>query len=70
MTNKIRSDSTLKRRFGPFALITGTSDGIGRAFAVQLAEQGFRSIGPFLDQDMASEINMVDLNCRSVVEPS
>jgi short-subunit dehydrogenase len=131
MTNTPRKDRALKRRFGPTALITGASDGIGRAFAVQLAGQGFDlilvarrgdvlqemaldlgtrfggdvrvmamdlsdpaavpdllsltestpvglvvaaagfgSIGPFLDQDMASEINMVDLNCRSVVELS
>ena len=35
-----------------------------------VAAAGFGSIGPFLDQDMASEINMVDLNCRSVVELS
>ena len=131
MTNTPRKDRALKRRFGPTALITGASDGIDRAFAVQLAEQGFDlilvarrgdvlqemaldlgtrfggdvrvlamdlsdpaavpdllsltestpvglvvaaagfgSIGPFLDQDMASEINMVDLNCRSVVELS
>ena len=122
MTNTPRKDRALKRRFGPTALITGASDGIGRAFAVQLAGQGFDlilvarrgdvlqemaldlgtrfggdvrvmamdlsdpaavpdllsltestpvglvvaaagfgSIGPFLDQDMASEINMVDL---------
>jgi short-subunit dehydrogenase len=131
MTNTPSKDSALKRRFGPTALITGASDGIGRAFAVQLAEQGFDlilvarrgdvlqdmaldlgtrfggdvrvlamdlsdpsavpdlmsrtegtpvglvvaaagfgSIGPFLDQDIASAINMVDLNCRSVVELS
>jgi short-subunit dehydrogenase len=131
MTNKQSKDGALKRRFGPTALISGASDGIGRAFATQLAEHGFDlilvarrdevlqdmaldlgtrfggdvrvlamdlsdpsavpelmsltestpvglvvaaagfgSIGPFLDQDMASEINMVDLNCRSVVELS
>jgi short-subunit dehydrogenase len=131
MTNTPRSDGALKRRFGPTAVITGSSDGIGRAFAVELAEQGFDlilvarrdnvlldlardlkarfgvdvrvlaldlsdpaavpkllaftedtpvglvvaaagfgSVGAFLDQDAASEMNMVDLNCRSVVELS
>ncbi len=120
--------SALTTKFGPTALVTGASDGIGRAFAEALAVQGFDlilvarreallqeqaaelrrvhgikveviatdlsdpaavttllertttapigllvasagfgSLGPFLSQDLASELNMVDVNCRAVV---
>lgn len=35
-----RAQSRLRERYGPWAVVTGASDGIGRAFAVRLAEAG------------------------------
>jgi len=35
------SQDRLKRHYGSLAVVTGASDGIGRAFAEKLAEAGF-----------------------------
>ena len=116
-------------RYGPWAVITGASDGIGRALTIEFAAQGlsvfavarteaklkvlsqqigqsypvairtlaldlgangatqvlvdatsdlniglfaaiagFGTFGPFLDSSLQTELNMLDVNCRAVVE--
>jgi short-subunit dehydrogenase len=121
----------LVRRYGPWALVTGASDGIGREFATSLAEAGFAVVlaarrrqqledlarelgarfnvetralavdlattagiadvlaqtrdldvglfvaaagfgtsGPFIDNDLAQELAMLDVNCRAVISMS
>ncbi|MFO1091127.1 MAG: SDR family oxidoreductase [Hyphomicrobiales bacterium] len=119
----------LHQRYGPAALVTGASDGIGRAFAVALAQArfdlvlvarreaklaaladelraqhhvdvqvvsadlsdaadvrqvieatvardigllvaaaGFGTSGPFVDGDLETELNMIDVNCRALTQ--
>lgn len=118
-------ESVFREDYGPWAVVTGASDGIGRAIAVELAERGlslvlvarredrlqalaqelstpaqvvaldlcrpsavgtllkatagldvglvvasagFGTSGAFAATEVATELDMVDVNCRSVVE--
>jgi short-subunit dehydrogenase len=66
------SASLLSRRYGPWAVVTGASQGIGRAFALRLAVQGINLVlvarREMLLQALATEIESTHaVKCRVVV---
>lgn len=64
------------KRYGPWAVVTGASDGIGRAMARAIAGRGLdlalvarrRERLEALAIPLADELAMIDVNCRSAFE--
>lgn len=44
MLSKFRSLSNLKEKYGPWAIVTGATDGIGKEYARELARSGINII--------------------------
>ena len=53
------------QRYGPAAVVTGASSGIGEAFAALLAKGGFGMKGAHVDNDPARMEEMIALNCTA-----
>ena len=63
---------SLKKRYGPWAVITGASDGIGKAFAEEAAKHGINVIliarrKVFLDSLSRELINQYDVEAHVIV---
>src|ERR1700757_1234978 len=56
-----------KRRFGPWALVTGASSGIGKEFAQQIAASGINIVLVARREDLLNEVG-VQLSTRYRVE--
>lgn len=76
--HRTRQQARLDERYGPTAVVTGASSGIGRSCATYLAEAGF-DVGlfvpaagygtsePLIGNDPAAEFDMVTVNRGAVL---
>ena len=51
-----REQVRLRERYGPWAVVTGASDGIGREFAARLAEAGVNLVLAARRNDLLDEV--------------
>jgi uncharacterized protein len=72
MSNLTRFQSKFQKKYGPWAVITGASSGIGRALATALAEAKFKLVlvarSEILLQELARELTQAhSIECRVLV---